>query len=103
MLDDLTSEAADQTVPFALDGVNYEIDLSDGNAKELRDTLDRYIQAARKTGKVGAPGHRANYTRSNVDASPATIRAWATSQGMTVSPRGRIKSEVLDAFKASVA
>jgi DNA polymerase-3 subunit epsilon len=33
------------------------------------------------------------------DLDPAEVRAWALSQGIEVSPKGRIHSEVYDAFK----
>ncbi len=33
-------EGQGETVPFALDGVNYEIDLSDDNAAKLRTALE---------------------------------------------------------------
>src|SRR4051812_50044047 len=52
--DDLDENvSADETVSFALDGTNYEIDLSDKNAKELREVFSRYVQAARKVGRAG--------------------------------------------------
>jgi len=41
---------AAQTVQFGLDGVTYEIDLSDDNAAALRDELARYIGAGRRVG-----------------------------------------------------
>ncbi|WP_328612264.1 Lsr2 family protein [Amycolatopsis sp. NBC_00345] len=50
LVDDIDGSDAAQTVPFALDGVTYEIDLSDGNAARLRDGLAPFIAAARRTG-----------------------------------------------------
>jgi hypothetical protein len=52
--DDLDGGKADETVEFGLDGTSYAIDLSDANAKKLRDTLDGYVSKARKTGGVAA-------------------------------------------------
>jgi hypothetical protein len=49
-LDDIDGTPAARTIPFALDGVTYEIDLSEENAAALRDELARYISAARRTG-----------------------------------------------------
>src|ERR1043165_9756688 len=52
--DDLDENlTADETVSFALDGTNYEIDLADKNAKEMRDVFSRYVSAARKVGRAG--------------------------------------------------
>lgn len=48
LVDDINGDCADETVSFALDGVEYEIDLSDRNAATLRDTLTMYIGSARK-------------------------------------------------------
>ncbi len=38
------------TVRFSLDRTDYEIDLGDKNAKVLRETVGKYIAAARRTG-----------------------------------------------------
>ena len=39
LVDDLSGEEAQETVRFGLDGTNYEIDLTEQNAKSLRDAL----------------------------------------------------------------
>ena len=39
---------ADETVRFAIDGTNYEIDLTTRHATELRAALNVYVGAARK-------------------------------------------------------
>ena len=41
LVDDIDGGEADETVSFSLDGVSYEIDLSESNATELRDALTR--------------------------------------------------------------
>jgi hypothetical protein len=40
LVDDMTGDAADETVSFSLDGIEYEIDLSENNAGVLRDILE---------------------------------------------------------------
>ena len=40
-VDDLTGDPADTTVKFSLDKTAYEIDLSNDNAAELRQTFSR--------------------------------------------------------------
>src|SRR3954453_22891748 len=50
LLDDLTGEPAAETVGFALDGIDYDIDLSFANADALRELLRRYTEAGRRTG-----------------------------------------------------
>lgn len=50
MLDDINGTPAAHTIPFSLDGVTYDIDLSEGNAAALRDELARFISAGRRIG-----------------------------------------------------
>lgn len=55
-VDDLSGEelpqGQGQTVSFGLDGTTYEIDLNKDNADELRATLKRFVDAARKVGRA---------------------------------------------------
>ena len=48
--DDYDGGEADETVSFALDGAEYEIDLSSANAAELRNALAPWLSHARKVG-----------------------------------------------------
>jgi len=56
--DDLDGGVAAETVTFGLDGVNYEIDLSDKNAGKLRDELATWIGHARRSGGRRTTGRR---------------------------------------------
>jgi len=111
LVDDLDSSEADETVEFGLDGATYEIDLSDANAAALRDRLADYVAHARRSGgrrrssssstasssgsrRASGSGGRAAVDREQNQA----IREWARKQGMTVSERGRIPSEVSEAY-----
>lgn len=104
MVDDIDGSAASQTVPFSLDGVSYEIDLSEDNAKTLRDELDRYVDAARRTGgrrirlAVGESATGTSPAPSTDRELARRIREWANNNGYTVSDRGRISREVRAAF-----
>ncbi len=80
---------------FGLDGNLYEIDLNRTHADELREVLDPYISSARKIS--GAGGGRRNsgaatptHQRLDSDIDASAVRAWAQSNGVEVSPRGRI-------------
>ena len=95
--DDLTDEPADTTVSFGLDGQDYEIDLTNANAEELRDMMDAYIAAGRKTG--GTRRRRRSGPISKVDSK--AVRAWAVTKGYEVSNRGRVPAAVIEAFKAA--
>ncbi|MGY1600834.1 histone-like nucleoid-structuring protein Lsr2 [Geodermatophilus sp. SYSU D00815] len=104
--DDLDDNlSADETVSFALDGTNYEIDLSEKNAKEMRDVFSRYVQAARKVGRAGraSGGGRSRATGGGrMDREQAgAIREWARKNGHQVSDRGRIPASVVEAYEAA--
>ena len=99
LVDDLTGKKADETVQFELDGKSYEIDLSSGNAKKLRDAVAAYVEAARRPGGRRRSGSVAPSRRASVDREQnQAIREWARKQGMKVNDRGRIPSEVVDAY-----
>ncbi len=101
LVDDLDGEEADETVEFGLDGKAYEIDLSKVNAGKLRDGLAEFVASARRPG--GGRGRRpvaaGSARRPSIDREQnQAIREWARKRGMKVSDRGRIPSEVLEAY-----
>lgn len=98
--DDYDGGEADETVAFALDGAEYEIDLSTANAEKFRDELAGWIGHARKTGgrRRRAPGGRPSEASSTSD-----IRAWAVANGRAVSSRGRVSSEIREAYERAQA
>jgi hypothetical protein len=101
LIDDLDGDKADETVEFGLDGKNYEIDLSSGNAGKLRDALADYVAAARRPGGRRRSGGAAAAAarRPAVDREQnQAIRDWARKRGMKVSDRGRIPADVLEAY-----
>ncbi len=97
--DDLGGGAADESVTFALDGVTYEIDLSEANARTLRDALSRYVTAGRRVGGARRIGGSAS-ARTDKEQLDA-MRRWARENGYEVSSRGRISKVVRDAYSAS--
>jgi hypothetical protein len=98
MTDDLDGGKNAQTVPFALDGVAYEIDLSTSNASGLRKELDRYVKAARRTGgrKIRVAGEKTPTQRKE---KARQVRAWAGDAGYEVSVRGRIPVDIEQAYE----
>jgi hypothetical protein len=96
---------ADETVSFALDGTNYEIDLAERNAKELRDAFAKYVGAARKVGRDtgrASGGGRSRATGGRMDREQAgAIREWARKNGHAVSDRGRIPASVVEAYESA--
>jgi hypothetical protein len=99
LIDDLDGSTATETVDFGLDGSAYEIDLSEQNALRLRESLANYVAHGRKSSGVRATGRqRASrvFTHNTTD-----VRNWARSNGYSVNDRGRISTEVLDAYTAA--
>ena len=95
-------EDGGQTVEFALDGVTYEIDLNDDEANELRDQLAVYIENGRRTGgrktRSAAPKAPSGSTTAVDREQSKAVRTWAKEHGYQVSDRGRIPSEVSEAY-----
>jgi hypothetical protein len=108
LIDDLDKSEADETVEFGLDGVAYEIDLSEKNADGLRNVLGDFIEHARRqggrrrspsTGRSGRTSRGTSTASSSADREQnQAIREWARRQGMAVSDRGRIPTEVTEAY-----
>ncbi|MEV5302936.1 histone-like nucleoid-structuring protein Lsr2 [Amycolatopsis methanolica] len=109
LVDDLDGSVTEDisTVFFALDGVDYEIDLTADNAGRLRDELANFVANARKTGGRSKRGVRPS-TNGHA-ASPAdrektrAIREWAKEQGYELADRGRIRADVVEAYEAAQA
>lgn len=106
LVDDLDGSEAEETVEFGLDGASYQIDLSEDNAERLRDALAEYVEHARRSGgrkravgRVTAAGRAPRTATADREQNQA-IREWARKQGMKVSDRGRIPSDVIDAYNA---
>lgn len=89
-----------ETLTFGLDGSSYEIDLCDTHAAEMRDSLARYVGAARRAGgRAGRPSRRR--VRHGSSGEAAQIREWARSQGLPVPERGRIPADLADKYAAA--
>lgn len=93
--DDLGDGRADQTVRFGLDGVLYEIDLSDENANMLRRVLAPYLLAGRRVGKAGRPACR-SLSRQNENRR---IREWLNENGYQVGWNGRIPASLVEMYR----
>jgi hypothetical protein len=110
LVDDLTGEAAENisTVEFALDGMAYELDLTDENSAKLHNALAPYVTAARKLGGRRRSGPRQGRAVKSSGRGPAygrqtlkSIREWAKKNGYNVSDRGRLPAEVLQAWETA--
>ena len=107
LVDDLDGAVADETVEFGVDGKSYEIDLSTANAKKLRDALAEFVASARRAGgrrrgggSGGSSAAPATARRSSIDREQnQAIREWAQQNGFTVSDRGRLPANVIEAYQ----
>ena len=95
LVDDVDGSEASESVSLGFDGTTYELDLSDKNAKKLRDELAPWVKVARKTGGTRRPSKRS----SNVDLK--AVRAWAASNKIELSNRGRVPAKVIEQYKAA--
>ena len=95
--DDLDGSDADRTVEFAFDGVQYAIDLSEANIAKFSKVLEPYVAKAERVRKTARTRRSASSSRSNT----AEIRQWARDNGFDLSDRGRIPSNVMQAYEAA--
>jgi hypothetical protein len=103
LTDDLDGSEATQTLQYTIDGQEYEIDLSEENVQRFHQALEPFVSNSREVQRQTIPTRRGRgdgRRRSSGSGRDdiAQIRAWAESQGMDVSARGRIKKEIVDAY-----
>lgn len=107
MVDDLDGTASDAvaTVTFALDGVQYEIDLAEQNADRLREALGEFVSAAHRIGGRAQKGTARRNPRaaSQTREQNQAIRDWARENGWPMSERGRIPADVIAAYENAQA
>lgn len=96
LTDDLDGSEATTTVGLALDGVSYEIDLSDENTQKLRDDLAAWIKHSRRVG-----GRARRGTSRGRSDETKRIREWAQAKGYDIKDRGRVSAEIRQAYAAA--
>lgn len=109
--DDIDGKPASEdelsTFEFSFQGATYTIDLRETNAAKFEKALSPYLNAATKiSGGRGRPKGSGTATRKAGGSGRSkeqlqAIRDWATNEGYEVSPRGRIKAEIIEAFDAA--
>ena len=60
LTDDIDGGDADETVNFALDGKNYQIDLSKRNAEAMRKAFKLYVDSGRSARSTDARGRNSS-------------------------------------------
>lgn len=97
LIDDIDNSEATETLTFALDGMSYEIDLSEIHAKELRSALGIYVEKGRRIGgrKKAAPA------KASSGSKTSDVRQWARENGYDVPERGRLRPDIHEAYEAA--
>ena len=100
-IDDIDGGAAEGTVRFALDGTDYEIDLSSKHSDELHTALRKYVDHARKAGgTVRRSSTRGGRKPSTVDT--LAVRTWARESGYDIKDRGRVPADLVAKYQEAV-
>ncbi|MDQ1735389.1 MAG: hypothetical protein QOH56_1640 [Pseudonocardiales bacterium] len=103
LIDDIDGSPARVTIQFAVNNVEYSIDLSSENARMFEKSVEPYITAGRRISTARAARKKATstagFSRSRLDL--AAIRDWAIREGHNVADRGRIPGVVIEAFHAA--
>lgn len=110
LIDDITGDVIqdglEQTIRFSVDDKHYRLDLGVKSADEFHKDLKKWIDASSDDDAV-QPARRRKSATSDGRASTSSgrskeelqaIRNWACKEGIEVSPRGRIKAEIIDQF-----
>lgn len=97
LVDDIDGSEADGTVRFALDGQEYEIDLSAEHADQLRSALATFVSNGRRLGRTG--GRQQGRAASSGEVNPKEVRAWAESQGIEYNKRGRLNRDLVARYQ----
>lgn len=120
LFDDLDPKVeADETIRFALNGEEYEIDLAQENAKRFYDLFVVYVDKGRKIKQAKKPGRKpgvsnqtdgasaflkdtlklseatSSQTKSNIRK---TMRRWGQDYGWDLTPGERLPKELIDAY-----
>lgn len=87
------------TINFTVGRNSYIIDLTDKEVGEFYDVLKPYVDAARKADSTPARSSSSD-GKAPKRSDLAEVREWANRNGYTVSARGRIPANVIEAFDA---
>ncbi len=106
LVDDLDASTDGVTTHHVgLDGVVYEIDLSEANLAKLREALLPFVIAGRRLPKRAAAPRRGPGTKNGRSALAEIRDWWATQQQALKLPphrtHGSIPQQVYDAHKAA--
>lgn len=106
LVDDIDGSPADGSVIFGIDGAAFEVDLAEPNERVLRESIAKFCGAATPLGRWQVVPDRRMRGRAGAQAMAngdlernRAVRAWATQQGIKVSPRGRIAASIVSRYE----
>jgi hypothetical protein len=98
-VDDIDGSKAEGTARFALDGTDYEIDLSTTHSEALRHALEPFIVHARKVGGARRSTRGSGRRGAGGGIDTTAVRAWAKKQGIDIKDRGRVPADVVAKYR----
>ena len=102
--DDLNGDLNAETVRFAIDGAEYDVDVGEKNQERLREFLAEFIAVARPV-TPGEPRPARRRHEPAYDFDPIEVRAWwKENQGVYERPwraKGKVPGPVVDAWRAA--
>lgn len=88
-----------QTVRFSFSGVDYSIDLNPQNVEKFENALKPYLEAATRVGGRRSRSGGPTEAKSAGEVDTKAVRAWAASNGVELSSRGRISADVIEKYR----
>ena len=86
-----------QSITFTWSGVDYSIDLSKANADKFEKAIGPYLENAQRVG--GRRGRPSGSSSSGGQVDTKAVRAWAASNGIELSSRGRVPADVIEKYR----
>jgi len=90
MHDEDSETKGTETVAFAMEGRNYELDACQAHADALRAAMAPFTAMARRKSSGRPPSAPAQRRSSPAGPPAGAIREWAKANGYAVADRGRI-------------
>ena len=88
-----------QSITFSWSGVDYSIDLNKANADKFEKAIGPYLGKAQRVGGRKSRSSASSTSSDQVDTK--AVRAWAASNGIELSSRGRVPADVIEKYRAA--
>ena len=86
-----------QSITFSWSGVDYSIDLGKANADKFEKAIGPYLEKAQRVG--GRKNRPSSSPSPGSQVDTKAVRAWAASNGIQLSNRGRVPADVIEKYK----